>query len=145
MKPKIKKQLLDNAALEDEFFEDVKLTGIVCPFESYQFIWKINQVFNFSFERNHSCEVHIGELFFPVYSFIEDNKYIEHYIYSNRNKTHFLLPDMKNIDFVWLIKGIQYQSQYLNLINETLKKITGIVYTFDINSAKLQQRQHLIL
>jgi hypothetical protein len=52
---------------------------------------------------------------------------------------------MKNIDFVWLIKGIQYQTRYFDLINETMKKLAGIVYIFDINSDKLQQRQHLIL
>jgi hypothetical protein len=140
-----KKLILDNAALEEEFFEDVKLTGIVCPLDSYHFIWKINQSFNFNFERNHSYEVNVGDLFFPVYSYIEEEKNIEHYIYSNRNKTHFLLPDMKNIDFVWLIKGIQYQTRYFDLINETMKKLAGIVYIFDINSDKLQQRQHLIL
>jgi hypothetical protein len=145
LKTSSKKLVLDNAALEEEFFEDVVLTGIVCPLESYKLVWLLNQYLNFNFTRNHFCEVKVNETFFPVFSYSEEEKQIDHFIYCNRNKTKFMLNEIKNIDFIWLIKGIQFQPGYLKNLQLFLKKIPQVVYTFDINPNTLTHRQHLIL
>jgi hypothetical protein len=142
---KNKKLVLDNAALEEEFFEDVKLIGIVCPIEAYHFIWIINQMTNYNFIRNHSAEVQVNDVFYPVYSFQEDDKFLEHYIFSNRSKTNYLLNDMKNIDFIFMSKGNIFHQEDVKQQNEILKQIHGVVYTFDLDSSRLNQRQHLIL
>jgi hypothetical protein len=142
---KSKNLVLDNSALEDEFFEDVKLIGIVCASEYYQLISYINQCLGFGFVKNHELEIHIHEQHFPVFEFVDDEKAMEHFIFCNRRGTDFMMPDAKNIDFIWLIKGnIQYQESIIQL-PIYLKKVPGIDFCFDIKSTSLKMRQLLII
>ena len=97
---KSKKLILDNSMLEEEFFEDTQLLGIVCPRPSYHFIWQLNQSFNYEFERCHDFEVCVKDVFFEVFRFEEKEKMVEHFIFTNRKKTHYLLEEAKNIDFI---------------------------------------------
>ncbi|MCC7030669.1 MAG: hypothetical protein IT257_10205, partial [Chitinophagaceae bacterium] len=63
---KQKNQILDNAYLEDEFFEDVKLLGIVSASEYYRLISFINQRLGLHFSRNHDLEIRLNEITYPV-------------------------------------------------------------------------------
>lgn len=138
-------QVLDNSDLEDEFFEDVRLIGMVSALEYYQLISNINQIFGFSFAKNHQLEIQVKEHFFPVFDFAEEEKSIEHFIFCNRRTTHYMMPDAKNIDFIWLIKGnIQFQES-INQLPNYLKKVTGIDFCFEIKSSSLKMRQLLII
>ncbi|HQW46314.1 MAG: IPExxxVDY family protein [Bacteroidetes bacterium] len=142
---KPKNQVLDNSDLEDEFFEDVRLIGIVSASEYYQLISYINQRLAFSFVRNHELEIQIQQHFFPVFEYKDEEKLIEHYIFCNRRKTNYMMPDAKNIDFIWLLKGnFQYQEK-IQQLPVFLKKVEGIDFCFDIVSDSLKMRQLLII
>ncbi len=142
---KPKKQILDNSMLEEEFFEDTLLIGIVCPLPSYRFIWNLNLAFNYFFERNHEYEIIVEDIYFEVYSFDEPEKLVEHFIYTNRKKTNFLLQEVKNIDFIWMIKGSYLPDFYAANLPAILKEVNGIDYCFMINPSQLKSKQHLIL
>ena len=140
-----KKLILDNSMLEEEFFEDTQLIGIVCPRPSYQFIWQLNQSFNYSFERCHDFEVCVKEIFFEVFRFEEKEKMVEHFIFTNRKKTHYLLEEAKNIDFIWMIKGSYLDAHYAIALPNFLKEIKMIDYCFMLNASQLKSKQHLII
>jgi hypothetical protein len=142
---KSKKLILDNSMLEEDFFEDVVLIGVVCPLASYRFVWQINQAFSYSFCRHHEYEVELKDVYFEVYNFIEPERLTEHNIFTNRKETHFLLEEAKNIDFIWMIKSSYYSKQYATELLESLKKITSVDHCFQIYPKKLKSRQHLIL
>lgn len=142
---KQKKLVLDNAILEEEFFEDALIIGIVCPLPSYKFIWHINQAFHFDFIRNHEFEIETKDKFFEVYQFIEHDKLIEHIMYTNRKGTDFLLDDVKNVDFIWMIKGGYLQDRYAIQLADLLKNMNIVNYCVSIDSNQLNSRQHLIL
>lgn len=145
MTPKAKKLVLNNQALEEDFFSDVLLQGIVCPLEGYQFAWLISQYLAYPFRRNHDYEVVVKEQGYPVYTYADRAKLIEHYIYTNRQRTHFMLPEIKNVDFLWMSKGNTAWQPELERLPELLKQIPGMVYTFSIQADSLAHRQHLIL
>ena len=142
---KQKNQVLDNAFLEDEFFEDVKLIGLVCASEYYQIISFINQRLCFQFKKNHELEIQINDVTFPVFEYKDEEKLIEHYIFCNRRKTNYMMADAQIIDFIWMLKGnFQYQ-QSITQLPDYLKKVEGIDFCFDIKSSTLKMRQLLII
>lgn len=144
-KNKQKNQILLNADLEEEFFEDVKLIGIVCASEYYRIISYINQRMAFSFKKNHELEIQVNEYFFPVFEYKDEEKLIEHYIFCNRRKTNYMMADAKNIDFIWMLKGnFKYQESIAQL-PAYLKRTEGVDFCFEINPANLKMRQLLII
>jgi hypothetical protein len=142
---KQKKQVLDNSMIEDEFFEDAMLIGIVCPLPSYQFVWRINKAFNYMFERTHEFEVEVKNEFYEVYCFAEDEKLIEHTIYVNRKNTHFLLDEIKHIDFIWMIKGGALPQEYTTQLPTYLNEVNAVVHSFILNPQQLKSKHLLIL
>jgi len=142
---KTKRQVLDISMIEEEFFEDAFLMGIVCPLPSYRFIWNIEQYFHFLFERRHEFEVEANSGCFEVYTCCEEEKLVEHTIYTNRKGTSYLIPEAKNIDFIWMIKGSYLPAEYRNLLPGNLQNVAIIDHCFIIDAGQLKSRQHLIL
>lgn len=142
---KAKKLILDNAALEEEFFEDIKLLGIVCPAEAYQFIWRINGAFGYNFVRNTDNDIYLGDTIFNVFTFQQEERFIEHFIVCNRQRTQFLLQEIKHVDFIWMQKGNINNQHDLEQLPSLLSTLKGMVHVFPIESNSLAKRQYLIL
>lgn len=142
---KSQKLILDIAYIDEEFFEDVFLIGIVCAKPSYQFIWNINEKLNFNFCKNHDHEKEINETYFSIFSYEDSSKLIEHFIYENRKQPHYLLSEAKNIDYLWLIKGGHHSRDLMQKILQYLSQINIITHSFEIITETLKNRQILIL
>ena len=56
--------------MEDFFFNDVRLIGIASALESYEFVYLVNQCFNFNFKRNHELMRSKDEIDFAAYDFL---------------------------------------------------------------------------
>ena len=48
---------IDNDDLEEEFFCDALIMGIVAPLKDYTLIWNINQMLGYRFVVNHNLEI----------------------------------------------------------------------------------------
>ena len=142
---KQKKMILDTETLEEAFFEDVKLFGIVSPVEPYHLIWNLNHAFNYSFERNHEAEVQFKDIYYSVFYYADEEKLIEHYIFANRNKTNYMIAEAKNIDFIWMMKGNIHSLFFLSQVSSLLESIQNIDYSMEINPEHLKSKQHLIV
>ena len=143
--PKPKKLILDQAFLEEEFFENSLLLGIVCPLSYYRFIWNLHTLLNFDFRRNHEFEIKLTDMYFPVYQMTEKDKIMEHFIFVNRKKSTFLLPELRNIDFIWMIKGNNDIISYQHDIVNKLKNMTMIDSCFQIPITQLKSKHILIV
>lgn len=142
---KSQKLILNTAYIEEEFFEDVLLIGIVSPKPAHQLIWHLNQSVNVDFKKNHSHEKKIKDRYFSVFSYEETNKLRENIIYCNRNDAHYLIPEAKNIDYIWLIKGGHERHYFQRDLLNLLPNISIINYVFEINPETLKSRAELIL
>ena len=142
---KSQKLILNTAFIEEDFFEDVLLIGIVSPKPSHQLIWHLNQSINVDFKLNHSHEKKIKDIYFSVYAYEEASKLREHIIYCNRNQPHYLIPEAKNIDYIWMIKGGHERHDFHSELLKLLPNISIINFVFDINPAILKSRAQLIL
>lgn len=133
----------------DGFFRDTKLMGIVSRRKDYELCWQINRLLGFNFKMNNELEVMLikkaRKCYFTVYEYEEPTRFTTHYLYNNHYKAEYLLPDLKNIDFVWLVKGSYYNEEEIKWLTEAIKNMNGIQMVTLLKVNDLKNKENLIL
>lgn len=139
---------LNTQEIEDEFFEDTKLLGIVTSVKDYKFCWNLNNILGLDFRVNHEIEIHLKRkkrtYFFSVYEYHEPNTSLCHYLYNNLYDGEYLLPEFKNLDFLWLMKHDTVSDEYLNQLKQMLMNIPGVQLVTELTNEKIKNREYLI-
>jgi len=139
---------IDNESLAEEFFEDTHLLGIVAPVKDYQFTWHINQRMGFKFRINNSLEIQLRKkernYFFSIYEYEVPGCCLVHYLYHNQYDGEYLLPEFKHLDFLWLIKGEEIDSNELSMLQQSIKLLPSVQLVNEMTHEKIKNKQHLI-
>lgn len=139
---------LDTGGMEDDFFEDTRLLGIVAPVNDYQLCWQLNQVFRFKFRINNSIEIQLNKklrnFFFSVFEYHEPNNSLVHYLYNNEHDGEYLLPEFKHLDYLWLMKGDMVSDEAMGHIIYSIKTIHGVQLVTELTNEKIKNKEHLI-
>ena len=139
---------IDNETLAEEFFEGAILLGIVAPIKDYQLSWQLNQVLGFDFRINNSIEIQLTKkqrtYFFSIYEFAVPSSSLTHYLYNNEFDGEYLLPELKHLDFMWLIKGDIFSDEELKTLIQSIKSLPGVQLVTEMTNEKIKNKQHLI-
>jgi hypothetical protein len=142
------KLILDNRDLTDGFFEDTRLLGIMAPVKDYQLCWNVNHSMGMDFRINNEIEIQLTKkkrnYFFAVYEFSDDTGSLCHYVYNNRFDGEYLLPEVKHLDFLWLMKGDLVNDETLRQIMEGVKHIGGVQLVVELTNEKIRHKEHLV-
>lgn len=140
---------LDNDAAETSFFQDARIIGMVAPLRDYSFIWNLNSQLGFNFRINNNLEIQLKrkgrDYFFNVFEYKAPANELMHYIYNNQNDGEYLLPELKHLDFLWLLKFDIILDEDLKNLMEAVKKISGVQLVTEVTKDKIRNKQHLIL
>ncbi|MCC6256954.1 MAG: IPExxxVDY family protein [Chitinophagaceae bacterium] len=140
---------IDNEALANDFFEDARLLGIVAPLKYYRFSWSVNQWLGFNFRINNSLEIPLKKkdrkYYFPVFEYYKPGKDRLHYLYNNQYDGEFLLPEFRNLDFLWLIKDSEIGESEVSDLITRLRPIPGVQLVSELLPEKIKNKQNLIL
>lgn len=140
---------IDTESTYDEFFDNTRILGIVVPMEQYKFIWNINQILNFDFRVNHLLEIQLlkkdRNYFFSLYEYYQKGSNIEHLIYDNQHDGEYLLPEFRNLDFLWLLKSEIIDPEEMDFVTSGIKSIPTVQMVVEIPKEKIKNKQHLIL
>jgi hypothetical protein len=143
-----KNLLLDIDDSCEDFFEDAIIIGIVAPYKGYKFCLRLNKLLNFNFKLNTEIQILLRkkgrEYSFPVYQSDVRHSCVKHYLYDNRNDGETLLPEFKNIDFIWLLKGASSYENQLNEMLQIINSLSGVQLATEIKPERLHNRQNLI-
>lgn len=139
------KLVLDQSFLEEEFYENAILLGIVCPLNSHRFAWQLDTFLGLKLIRNHDFTIEVGDIAFPVFYLHELDKMMEHIVYANRRAGAYLLPELKNIDYIWLLKGNNNLQGYQKEIVQRLQLMPSIESCFFIPLSPLKSKHLLIV
>ena len=108
-----------------EYERDYMLVGIASHENDYRLSWALNKALNFKFAKTDDLIInhpkHKIDINYSMYCF-NDDSYLNYYLISNKSEKGFLLPTMKNIDFVLKISG----DTDIDLLNELLMKLKQI-------------------
>lgn len=132
----------------EEFFEDTKLLGIVTTVKDYRFCWNLNEMLDLNFRINHELEITLirkkRRYFFSVYEYHEPNTSLCHYLYNNLHDGEYLLPEFKNLDFLWLMKNDTVPREYLEQLKSLLQSIPGVQLITELTNEKIKNKECLI-
>lgn len=139
---------LDNKDLSEEFFDGTRLLGVMAPVKDYQFVWQLNGLLGLDFRVNNDIEIQLTKkkrnYFFAVYEFKEPTGSLEHYIYNNQFDGEYLLPEFRNLDFLWLMKGDMVTDPYLQQVINDIRSITGVQLVTELTHEKIKNKEHMV-
>ncbi len=139
---------LDQEQLVEDFFEDTWLAGIVSQARDYQVCWQINKQLGFDLRVNNSLEINLTKnrrsYFFTVFEYQELTKSAAHYFYNNHCKAEFLLPELKHVDYIWLIKGNYYQAPDVRSLTEQCRKVEAVQLVTLLEMKDIRNKINLI-
>ncbi len=110
------KLVLDTSAMQDDFFEDAALIGIATTLPAHRLCWLLNASFNLGFVRAVEMDVCLRSAreedhqYFSVYQYVEPLNVGQHLLYRLRCGKQRLLPELKNLDFLWMVQSAQSET-----------------------------------
>lgn len=139
---------IDNNALAEDFFSDVRILGIVAPVKDYRFCWILNQALGCDFRRNSDIEIQLAkkgrQYFFSIYEYAVANSSLVHYIYNNQFDGEYLLPEFRHLDYLWLLKGDEVENEYVHSLQKSIKEVNGIQLITELDKDKIKNKIHLV-
>jgi len=126
---KAAKFVLDTEAMKDDFFADTAMLGIATALPAYHLCWLLNKHFDINFvrdpEQNISVQKKEGEFYFPIYKYDLPNSSHKYLLYKLKNGTESLLPETRQLDYLWLIQTANPEDDVERIAHE-IKNITDI-------------------
>lgn len=142
------KLTLDNKELTGMFFEDTRVLGIMTTVKDYQFCWHINNSTGLDFRLNHELEIKLvrkkRKYYFSLYEYNEPNKFLSHYIYKNQFDGEYLLPEFRNLDFLWLMKGDEVNEETVQETIQTVRLIPHVQLVTELAVDKIASKENMV-
>jgi hypothetical protein len=129
--------------IEEEY--DFYLIGISCHSKDYRLCWEMNKLLNIDLARTEDLDLNVKTSVgnFSFYEFIDEENYIDYYLIANRSTKGLLIPEQKNTDFLFMIKGDPYDS-VLEDISEKISSLEIVLTSYIINVDSLKSKQNLL-
>jgi len=139
---------LDIDSLNEDFFEDTRLLGIIAPVKNYQFCWQLNNNLGFNFRLNPELEIFLKKknrnYYFNIYESVTKNSFLVHYLYHNHFDGEYLLPEFKHMDFLWLMKGDLVEDEKCNWIRDAIKTINGVQLVAELTNEQIKNKGNMV-
>ncbi|MBX5439173.1 MAG: IPExxxVDY family protein [Thermoflavifilum sp.] len=145
--PKILK--LNEQQLVEEFFESTQLIGLVSDLPDYQLCWHLNRDLDMDFRVNPDLVIAWKQnrrtYFFTVFEYLDTRSLNIHYLYNNYKQGIALLPEVKHMPYIWLIKGPFFSTNDREELLMQLKHFPYIRMATVLAQEDLKNRRNLIL
>lgn len=143
------KLVLDMTAVEDEFFSDTALIGIVSALPGYRFCWMINQYFGYNFVRDAEADVLYKKkkgvpTYFSLYQYQMEDCATKYLLYQLKVDKETLMPEIKQLDYLWLIHSQDAVNEANSIVNH-LREVGEIQLAQVLSAEKLKSVNHLLL
>jgi hypothetical protein len=144
-----KQWTLNTEAMQEEFFADTALIGIVSTLPGYQFCWMLNKQLETNFIREPEMDVCVqngkkDQNYFPIYQCnipMNGSRYILYKLKSNKEN---LLPEVKQLDYLWMIQSNSPDSDAQNITGH-LRDMPEVQLAQVIAADRLKNLDNLIV
>ncbi len=135
--------------LNEDFLKGTRLLCITAPIKKHMFCWLLNSMLGFSFRLCNEKEIPIHKknrnYFFSIYQSNEvNNPFVEHILYHTQYEGEYLLPELKHMDYLWLIRGDLVENEQLNWIKQSVKAINGVQLVAEITADQIISKGNLV-
>ena len=121
------------------------LYGIVSQEKPHRLAWLLNKIYPYKFIRvdDYELQMNAKPCAFAQFIFEDEENHTQHIILSNKDESTFLIPELKNFDYLLLIKGATDFFEDETLKNN-IKTISSIQIIFEVETNKLKSKHNLI-
>lgn len=136
--------------MQEEFFSDTAMIGIVSALPAYRFCWMLNQKFDMDFVRDVESDICVRHNkkeeahYYSLYKYcapLNGNKYL---IYKLKSDKESLLPEVRQLDYLWMIQSNAPEADAANITNY-LRDIPDVQLAQILMPEKLKNLNHLIV
>jgi hypothetical protein len=119
------KLVLDNNAMQEDFIDGSALIGIVTAQPGYRFCWMLNKHFDINLVRDPEQDICVENKngiknYFPIYEYLIPNSQQKYLLYKLKDGAACLLPETKNIDYLWLVQTARPEEDAKGIVKELL-------------------------
>ncbi|MBC8045229.1 MAG: IPExxxVDY family protein [Fimbriimonadaceae bacterium] len=122
--------------------------GIVSPLKDYRLCWFLNNCLDIDLQKVNDLDItdpqKRKQLLFTRFKYEEPVTRSEFYVLQNKINAAYLLPEIKQADFILLIKGSYYQQHQKEIINK-IKTVQEIQITVPFDMATLKSKKNILL
>ena len=119
------------------------LLGISSSENDYRLSWEMNEKLEISLRKStdHVIKKKEIEQVFLVYTFYDEEVYLQYSLIVNKSEKGFLIEELRNIDYFLQIHGDLSDNQKQQIIS-SVKNIKGVsgIFKLDINTLKSKNR-----
>lgn len=125
----------------------LRIIGLVTTLSDYKLCWQLNKNFNWNLQsqdyilplKNNSS---VSTITISHFYNKTDNKNKQFHVIANRSNNHFLLPELKNLDYLMISKHDFYYTSFDEFKNQ-IRSIKEIRAVFSINSKEIKKTERL--
>jgi hypothetical protein len=127
---------------------DFKLMGIVTTAEVYRLGWLLHHKLRLFVERLDDIEIHLlkkkESAYFPLFEFQDEEQRLEYFMLGNRSEGNFLIPEMKQVSYWLLIRGVFDNLNESQLLKK-VKALPQVQTALWVNPEELKSKDNLML
>jgi hypothetical protein len=143
------KWTLNIAAMQEDFFADTALIGIVSAMPAYRFCWLLNQQLDMNFVREPDLDVCLQsstdrQHYFSLYQYSLPLNGCRYLLYKLKSDKEALLPEVKQLDYLWMIQSTTAENQAEHIM-QRLRNIPDVQLAQILPTEKLKHRNHLLV
>jgi hypothetical protein len=140
---------LDMDAAKDSFFADAVLIGIASAAPGYKLCWLLNRQFDIHFRKDLEYDIPLTDRnkhvhHFPLYTCHIDGGMVSYLLYKLKDDTESLLPEARQLDYVWMIQGSTAEAEARTIIRQ-IREIPEIALAQVLAQEKLKNLANLML
>lgn len=132
-------------SIQDDY--DFSLVGISSHSKDYRLCWSINNNLGTSFTKQEDLKVELIKTHelshFSFYEYEDEENFNKQYIISNTGTSGNLLPEYRNLDYFWMVKG-NFTKQNMRDLLEGLSKIEVVIACLELDVSSLKSKQNLL-
>lgn len=127
---------------------DFSIWGINSSVEDYRLCLYLNQSLNWNLKRVHDIEFYSSQIkgfkHFNAYMYQNEADFYTLELIQNKNSGNILIPELKNIDFLFLLHG---EDEYFEkeAFSTLLSKIQGVQSVIQLNINTLKSKHNLLI
>lgn len=140
---------LDTIAMQEDFFTDTALIGIVSAVPAYRFCWLLNEQMDTNFVRQPDLDICLQasaekQLYFSIYQYSLPLSECRYLLYKLKNEKESLLPEVKQLDYLWMIQSNTADVLADNIM-QRLRDIPDVQLAQILPADRLKNLDHLLV
>lgn len=135
------------SVLKIEFDYNFSLIGISSYLRDYRISWTLNKVLGIELKKEKDYEIALKNLeelqIFSHYSYMCELTQRNYHLFSNKCPLGFLLPEIKHIDYLLMLKG-NFNKQDIEELCKLVRQEKHINFVYKVNVKTLKSKKNLI-